>query len=695
MMRSVGSIWAKWDLHVHTPASLVHNYPGDSTEAWANFLDDLEALPSDFKVLGINDYLFLDGYRRIRDERANGRLQNIELALPVVELRIRAFGGSESKLSRVNYHVIFADEIDPDVIEAQFLNRLWAHYELSPAYEPLGKTWVGVATRKSLEDLGRLIIESVPSDQRGKFGPALIEGFNGLNFSPERISEALESPYFDGRFLSAVGKTEWADIKWNDQTIADKRQIVNSVDIVFTASDSPDNYSKAQAALNNARVNDRLLDCSDAHWLSCSADKDRIGNCFTWIKGDTTFLALKHALKEFGDRVYVGAEPEILARVRSAGSRFIESLQIKKKTASDLDEPWFDTKIDLNPGLIAVIGNKGSGKSAFAETLAILGNTTKEEFFSFLTPQKFRQAGHNRSHHFQGTLTWVSGRTLSRLLSETVPAGAPEHIKLIPQNFLEKICTEVPHGAETDFDREIKRVIYSRLAGTELLGAGSLDELIEIKTAAIEETISQLRYDVTEINKQIVEMEQQSKQEYRHSLENSLRSARDALRDLRRARPSKESPPDASDELHLISNQIEVQRSERDVLIEQIAQAENQLGEVNKQISDLSSLLIRLESLDRQYRKFVEDNSDHFESMGLDISAIVQLKFDRTPLEALEKQLSEKKRALELSLAPENSDGLTAKREAVHEKLLELQQQLVACINNIASGSFRPRPFAP
>jgi predicted metal-dependent phosphoesterase TrpH len=61
-----GSTWKKWDLHVHTPASVVNNYPGDDEQAWEAFLADLEALPAEFKVVGINDYIFLDGYRRGR-----------------------------------------------------------------------------------------------------------------------------------------------------------------------------------------------------------------------------------------------------------------------------------------------------------------------------------------------------------------------------------------------------------------------------------------------------------------------------------------------------------------------------------------------------------------------------------------------------------------------------------------------------
>ena len=46
-----GSEWRKWDLHVHTPCSVVNSYGNDSDAAWASFLDDLEALPEEFKVI--------------------------------------------------------------------------------------------------------------------------------------------------------------------------------------------------------------------------------------------------------------------------------------------------------------------------------------------------------------------------------------------------------------------------------------------------------------------------------------------------------------------------------------------------------------------------------------------------------------------------------------------------------------------
>ncbi len=340
-----GSLWHKWDLHVHTPASVTHNYGSTSDQTWERFFLEIEALPEHFKVLGINDYLFLDGYRKVREAWLQGRMTNIDLLLPVVELRLASFGGSQTKLSRVNFHVIFSDEVKPEVVETQFIAALWHTYILSPEHAGLQHKWQGVPTRESLADLGRMIIESVPGPEKSRFGSPLLEGFNNLNFPLEKIREALESHYFETQHLIAVGKTEWADVKWNDKTIADKKNIINGADLVFIAAETPQAYETARAALRVANVNDRLLDCSDSHAFSDSQSKDRIGNCHTWIKADTTFLGLLHTLKEFNERTFVGEEPPSNKRLKANGSRYIATADIRKEKASTLQEELLCTPV--------------------------------------------------------------------------------------------------------------------------------------------------------------------------------------------------------------------------------------------------------------------------------------------------------------------------------------------------------------
>ena len=160
-------------------------------------------------------------------------------------------------------------------------------YILSPECEQLrveGK-WSGVPTRQSLTDLGQKIIDSVPPEEKGNYGSALIEGFNNLCVSLESIENILASPYFDGKILTAVGKTEWADIKWNDHSIADKKTIINGADLVFISSETAAHCIKAQKSLTSGGVNDRLLDCSDADQDADAKEKDRLGKMFHLDKG--------------------------------------------------------------------------------------------------------------------------------------------------------------------------------------------------------------------------------------------------------------------------------------------------------------------------------------------------------------------------------------------------------------------------
>lgn len=165
-----GSLWNKWDLHVHTPASLINHYSaGSQEETWKAYVKDLESLPPEIKVIGVNDYIFIDGYRKLLEVKSKGGLKNIELLIPVIELRLKEFGGAKNKFSRVNFHIIFSEELPPDLIEQQFINRLKTKYLVNPKYEKIAKSWSSLVTRESLEELGNIIISSVPKEEKKEF----------------------------------------------------------------------------------------------------------------------------------------------------------------------------------------------------------------------------------------------------------------------------------------------------------------------------------------------------------------------------------------------------------------------------------------------------------------------------------------------------------------------------------------------
>jgi hypothetical protein len=123
---SRGSVWRKWDLHVHSPASaLASEFGGD----WDAYFRELAAL-ADFAAIGITDYFSIEGYRRVLQRRSD--LPNIALILPNIELRLDILVGKDER--RLNYHVIFADAslLSPADIENHFLADLRFQYDSDP-----------------------------------------------------------------------------------------------------------------------------------------------------------------------------------------------------------------------------------------------------------------------------------------------------------------------------------------------------------------------------------------------------------------------------------------------------------------------------------------------------------------------------------------------------------------------------------
>ena len=663
-----GSLWRKCDLHVHTPDSLVHNYTG--TDPWNRFLSEIEALPSEFKVIGINDYIFLAGYKRILSERAKGRLSNIDLFLPVIELRLDKFGGSPGHLSRVNCHIIFSNELKPELIEQQFLNALSSKYVLSPQYEHLrkGGKWAALPTRESLEDLGKMIIESVPSNEREKFGSPLIEGFNNLCISFKAVREVLRSHYFEDKFITAVGKTEWADIKWNDHSIAEKKTIINDADLVFIAAESIEAWRKAKQHLSDSGVNDRLLDCSDAHCFSDSRDKDRLGNCFTWIKADPTFHGLMQVLKELNDRVFVGDNPPALVQVKNNTTKYIKNIRIERKSDSTPGEVWFDNDIPFNTGMVAIIGNKGKGKSALTDTLGLLCNTKQHGDFTFLSDDNFRQPKNNKAKHFRATLTWESDTTVTKGLEEQVDETQPELIKYIPQNFLEKICTQLGRIEESDFDHELKKVIFSHVDISDRLNKGSLDELIAYKTSEVKTRIQHLTVELHQINERIIALTEQCTDEHRLQLDNLLSQKQLELEAHDKSKPTEipkpENDPIKQKEIAEVAEAIESDKT-------QLAEYENNILLMNEEqarltalISTTNKLLERLDNLDRQVQAFIDSSKDELNIIGVEQESILKYTIDKQPIRDKLKVFIDAKKNADQELDPEVEGKPCAEKKA-------------------------------
>ncbi|WP_296449130.1 TrlF family AAA-like ATPase [Rhodoferax sp. UBA5149] len=686
-----GSIWSKWDLHVHTPSSIVHNYPGSPDEAWEHFITDLEKLPPDFKVIGINDYIFVDGYEKVLKAKKEGRLNNIDLILPVVELRLDKFAGvvkkdkdgtfSKSDWNRINLHIIF-DQLDPEIIRQQFLSSLIQGYQLIPESDQFKGRWQAVITPDSLTKLGQMIIDAAPDDKKAGYGAPLQEGFNNLCVSLDSVLKALERHDLKDRFLLAVGKTEWDNMKWDDQSIAEKRNVINCVDLVFTASANPAAYDNAKRRLSEARVLDKLLDCSDAHALSNSENKDRVGNCFTWIKADPTFQGLVQAVTEFDQRVFVGDTPEKRLLVAGNRRKYVSSISIKKKSGSPMSDTWFDVDIPLNQDLVAIIGNKGSGKSALADVIALVGDTKNYESFSFLNEKRFRNPRNKLAMQFSGTLRWQDGTDSQKDLHENPALSSVERVKYLPQNYLETLCNELAGSGSTTFDGELRKIIYTHVPDEQRIGFHSLDELLNFKISELELERRQLLDALSKANAEIVSVEYRLSPEFRKMLELQLEAKKGELTALEGAMPIPVGDPHESEIAKQEMATATLQLTQLEMTLNAIRAEEQTARQRKTDAARGGAHMARILQTIRNHQKNHEHLLTELDAMlgeaqsGLKASEIVTLTVNTVEIEQLTARYKIESAAQDMLLSGDGESSLSRRREAGESAIKLIKSQL-------------------
>lgn len=699
--RARGTAWRIWDLHVHTPASIVQHYGADTDDTWAQFIDELEALPEDMTVIGINDYWFLDGYKRVVEARESGRLQNLEAIFPVIELRLDHFGGTDGNLARVNLHVIFDPDLAPEVIQAQFINALQPKMKLAPSHASLN--WQGVITRDSLTDLGRRIKESVPAEHLSNYDSDLREGFNNLNVGLDDVQAILAGSYFKGRALIGIGKTEWRDIKWNDQSIAAKKNVINSAQFIFSAYEDTTRWQADVEDLRNSNVTHQLLDCSDAHHFSGSDQHMRLGACQTWLNTTPTLAGLAYAIEEFDRRVFVGLEPPALARMRKNPERFIERIRVGSENE---DRDLFSHDLPLNSGFVAVVGNKGQGKSALLDCIALGGNSSRSSEFAFLSPTRFLSAQNQKvAREYRAEIIWATGTARQAQLNQPHDNAAPVLVEYLPQMFVERVCNLDPAADDADeFERELRTVLFTHIPEDERAGEKTFDALLTQKTRTSQDDLTRLRAELRTAVRGYVAIaafrasNQASEVQSRLDLKQADIDA--AKKDLETARAALAEIDTASkDDGHLTalmqrSEEIETSRSElttrRSANEQQQAKSRQRLGGMEAIAHRAEAIQADVATLNSEAEALLDDGGTGSPYLQLTVNAgryQAWLTKEEESLAALKRERDQVDQDLEVQekARRENADALAAAdsaRERARQRVLQSEERVTALVGD-------------
>lgn len=471
---SRGSTWRRWDPHVHLPGTVLNDNFGVTTIAQA--LDQLAATTPAIEVLGVTDYYVADSYRRAAAAWEGGSGSSIAYLFPNIELRLDI---PTAKGSGVNLHLIAAAE------HVDALERFVARLEYTWKDHPYR------ATRSDLIRLGR----DFRNDPGLAETAALTEGVNQFKVSFDAFQRVYKTDGWAQQHCLvgvAGGLSDGTSgVRTQDGAFVTQRQsIERAAHVIFSSSEQQLRFWRGEGADSPEKLLEvyggrkLCLHGSDAHNASKLGRPDR--DRYTWIKGDPTFDGLRMACLAPQTRLSIGSlNPGLGAQGR------IASVTVDGAA-------WFSpATVPLNPGLVAIIGPRGSGKTALADLIAAGAGSARP----LENPASFVRRAGALLDGYGTKVSWTDGQTSEVSLSQR--GGAEPRVRYLSQQFVEQLCAA--DGVSDELLSEIERVIFDSWPVEQRQGSTSFRELLDIRLSSARrmqqaelETLAQVSAAITE-----------------------------------------------------------------------------------------------------------------------------------------------------------------------------------------------------
>ena len=469
-----GACWRRWEPHIHTPGTAMND--GFGSASMDDYFEALETATPTIEALGVTDYLLTRRYREVRDAKMRGRLPGVSLLFCNVEMRLSI----ETKAGQgINLHILVAPT-DADHLDQidRFLAKLVFHYNRDNF----------ACTESDLRRLGRTHQPSITDDEA-----ALKAGVNQFKVDFRQLRQLYEeTEWMQANTLVAVAGSSndgTAGLQSESMSFAAMRKEIEAfAHVIFTATPKNIAFWCGEGALSEADLEQQYrgpkpcLHGSDAHRLEKVAkpDDDR----FCWIKGDATFEALWQVCTEPRLRACIGPTPPTTETPYSMSSIATPSM------------PWLlPDPLPLNPGMVAIIGARGSGKTALADLIAHAGDSP--------FPSDGSQSFVNRARPFLGTAQvtakWSDGSQSGRCLTDR-PDDLPD-VHYLTQQFVDRLCSSVAESDE--LLEEIKRVVFLAHEPEARLGADDFDSLVQIRSSETQLAVQSLNQRLDRLSQQV------------------------------------------------------------------------------------------------------------------------------------------------------------------------------------------------
>lgn len=414
-----GSVWRKWDFHIHTPYSILNNQYGCNPNDEASFDEYVKtlftkAVEKGIAAIGITDYFSIEGYRRIRTQYLDDpdKMQALfpepeirekigEIyVFPNVEFRLDTFvGGGHS----INYHVIFSDEVSILDIEENFLQCLKITFH---AGSPLS------LTKNNIEKVGR---DYKQSNSCG--GADYKVGLERITVKYEDILNVLKQDVFADKYIITIPVDEdLSTVDWTGRDYLTRKVLYQQCHCLLTSNANTRKWALAKGHEEEQKLEfGSIKPCiwgSDAHSYDRMFEPDE--NRFCWIKAEPSFAGLRQILYEPEDRVRIQANIPDTRNLHQTIDYIV------------FDDKRFQTDpIFFSEWLTCIIGGKSTGKSI------LLRHVAKGISPSTVARQESKMRGSGSRLDVKAKVIWKDGTSGER------------KILYIPQSWLNQAVDEI------------------------------------------------------------------------------------------------------------------------------------------------------------------------------------------------------------------------------------------------------------
>ncbi len=369
MTSDKGSIWRKWDLHLHTPfTKLSDNYKQiDEEEIWKTYCDKIEN--SDVAAFGITDYFSCENYFIFLEEFKKYYPESKKVFFPNIEFRLDIAVNQQAE--EINIHIIFSNELTKNQID-DFLTLLKTNHTNNSG-----------------------IKISCKNLQENQFVSATVSHNSLIDCLKENFGN--EKPYL---IIAAANNAGLRPISNSPRKLAITDEIDKICDVFFGGRQNVKYYLKTDRYETDEIAKPSPVICGcDAHSFddldnylgkyvtkSNQEGKIEILKDITWIKSDLTFEGLKQIKYEPLHRVKISEnEPRTpIRRVESIKFNFPSNTFIQRKKSNEQQDfclKNLKNPIYLSDYFTCIIGGRGTGKSTIINILAEKLNE-KTDFFN-------------------------------------------------------------------------------------------------------------------------------------------------------------------------------------------------------------------------------------------------------------------------------------------------------------------------